>query len=278
VYPGVTTRPPSTEDAAEIAALRRAANMAEIGSPYTDETEVRAQLNDPGLNIAEDWILVLAPDGHLIGSGTVWPEAPYTETFFDHLVHPGSAGQGIGTFLVDWAEARARQIATRTPTGDRVVVRHAVWVGAPAAEQFFETRGYRVVRYFQVIELAMDQAPASPVWPEGITVRAMVPGQDDRALYQADVEGMGERFGHSIRTFESWRHALTTIEGFDPDLVFLALDSGEIAGYAIFVAGTSGSPDSGWLEGLAVRPRWRRRGIVIFEKVLTVAGDRVRHE
>jgi GNAT superfamily N-acetyltransferase len=56
---------------------------------------------------------------------------------------------------------------------------------------------------------------------------------------------------------------MTEYEGFDPTLWFLAMDgpSGEIAGICLCRAQAYNDPNVGWVNILAVRRPWRKRGI-----------------
>jgi mycothiol synthase len=259
---GFTTRPPELGDAAAVAALRNALHLAEIGSTFTDESEVRSELTDPDFSPATDALLVSDPSAGLVGSTSVFANSPFTSIHMDNYVHPEWTGRGIGALLLGWSEGRAADIATQAPAGGRVVIQHAVWQGALPAERFFADHGYSPVRYFRTMEVQMTAPPPAPSWPPGIQVRTMEPGADDRALYEADNEAFEDHWGHVPRSFESWKHDLIE-EGFDPTLFFIAMDAREMAGCALCRAGVADNPDGGYVASLGVRRPWRRRGIAL---------------
>jgi mycothiol synthase len=260
---GFTTRPPELDDAAAIAALRNALHLVEIGSAFTDESEVRSELTDPDFSPSTDALLVTDPSGGLVGSGSVFSNSPFTSIHMDNYVHPERIGQGIGALLLDWSEGRAARIARQAPAGERVVTQHGVWQDARPAERFFTEHGYSRVRYFRTMEVEMDAPPPEPSWPSRIEVRTMDPGTDDRALYEADNEAFEDHWGHVPSSFESWKHDLIDAEGFDPTLCFIAMDDQQIAGCALCKVGVADNPDGGYVASLGVRRRWRRRGIAL---------------
>jgi mycothiol synthase len=258
-----STRPPEVDDAAAIAALRNALHLVEIGSAFTDESEVRSELTDPDFSLATDALLVTDPSGGLVGSGSVFSNSPFTSIHLDGYVHPEWIGQGIGALLLDWSEGRAAEIATQAPAGERVVIHQGVWQDARPAERFFTEHGYSPVRYFRTMEVEMDAPPPEPSWPWPIEVRTMDPGTDDRAVYEADNEAFADHWGHVPSSFARWRHDLIGAEGFDPTLCFLAMDEQQIAGFALCKVGVADNPDSGYVASLGVRRPWRRRGIAL---------------
>lgn len=260
---GFTTRPPQLGDAAAMAELRNAIHLDEIGSPFTDGSEVRSELSSPGFDPATDALLVVASSGALVGSLAVWAEAPYTRIYLDNYVHPDWRGRGIGTLLLDRSEARAAQIAMQAPDGERVVIHHSVWLGARPSERFFEERGYEPVRYFHSLEIDMSEPPPEASWPLGIEVRTIDPDSDYRALYEAEMEAFEDHWGFVRRSFELWKHEVIGSDRFDPTLCFVAENQGEIAGSALCQVGNADDPEAGYLASLSVRRPWRRRGIAL---------------
>jgi mycothiol synthase len=249
-----------------MAALRNALHRVEIGTDFTDESEMRTELTSPDFDLAKNAILVFAPSGDMVGSALMWAHAPVSRIQLDNYVHPEWTGRGIGTFLLDWSETRAAEIAEEAEPGHRVVVHHGVWLGARPSELFFEERGYVAVRYFNTMEIQMSEPPPEPSWPAGIEVRSMELDRDERAVYDADNESFADHFGYIAPTFDMWKHEFTEGEKFDPTLNFVATDSidgGQIAGFSLCHAGLPEDPAAGHISALGVRPRWRRKGIAL---------------
>ena len=63
--------------------------------------------------------------------------------------------------------------------------------------------------------------------------------------------------GHMEGNYEEWKHWTIERENFDPSLWFLAFDGEEIAGASLCTY----QMDNGWVDTLAVRRPWRRKGL-----------------
>jgi ribosomal protein S18 acetylase RimI-like enzyme len=94
-----------------------------------------------------------------------------------------------------------------------------------------------------------------------VSSRQFVPGEDDRAVYDADMESFADHWDFSPMEYDRWR--LWTIErpGFEPGLWVLADAGGEVAGFSINEPHRSGIPGVGRVAGLGVLRPWRRRGV-----------------
>ena len=104
--------------------------------------------------------------------------------------------------------------------------------------------------------IEIDSQPPGPEWPEGVTVRNFLPGQDERAVYETVAEAFQDHWGYLQPTFESWQREWFK-DRFDPSLWWLAFDGEELAGTALCTY----LIDMGWVRSLAVRRPWRGRGL-----------------
>ena len=102
----------------------------------------------------------------------------------------------------------------------------------------------------------LDEAPPPRDWPEGLVVRAFVPGHDDHACYDAVEDAFRDLWGRPRSPFERFAR-MTESESFDPSLWCLAWDGEEIAGMALskLVAAR------GEVDAVGVRRPWRGRGL-----------------
>lgn len=89
-----------------------------------------------------------------------------------------------------------------------------------------------------------------------MSVRVFSPGRDERAVYEAVEDAFRDVWGRPRGTFERFA-GMTSAEGFDPELWFLAVDGDEISGMCLCktVAGR------GWIDVVGVRRPWRGRGL-----------------
>lgn len=251
---GYDIRQATIEDAAEVQALVAASDIAEFGEP--DGYSLAELLDDwKRLDLERDAWVAVAPNGVLAGYGYIWPRQ-YERMDVEVYVHPAHTGRGIGTALVQLSEERARAHVSAAAPGTRVPLNN--WINALNADAraLLEREGYQPVRYFWRMEASLVGSLATPAWPTGIAVHTMAEEGDLRPVHQTVEEAMADHWGHVATPFEEWieRHTGAT---YDPSLWFVAMDGQEPAGAAL----CSISEGMGWINTLAVRRPWRRRGL-----------------
>ena len=252
---GYTTRIPTRDDASDVAQLIAACQLAAGGE--TDMT-VEELLHDwEGLDLAEEAVLVTAPDGRAAAYADVLNRR-YVRVSVYGYVHPEHRGLGLGAYLVRWGEAWVRDRLDRAPDRARVVVEHFVREPNDAARQLLAAHGYEAIRGYYVMAIDLHQTPPPPEWPAGVAVRTFVQGRDEQALFEAGEDAFRDTWSRPPGTYEGWIGP-TRAEGFDPALWFLAEDagSGEIAGYCLCRVTTG----VGWVSSIGVRRPWRQRGL-----------------
>ncbi len=118
--------------------------------------------------------------------------------------------------------------------------------------------GYHKVRRFSRMQIVMDVPLPAPIWSEDITIRTMVPGQDERAIYEAMEAAFPDHWGHSSETFEQWmaRHS-DARQPARPTGVSGDGGGETVAGAAICMY----LEDFGWVDTLGVRRPWRKHGL-----------------
>jgi mycothiol synthase len=254
---GFVVRPPTHDDIPAIIELMTAFDLAHLG--FADAVTPNEVADDwRNVRLESDAWLFFAPDGTLAaygmtgdhGSGQLWS---------DGYVRPGFEGRGIGTAILRFAEARARERMANAPEGIRVALNSGVLLDDERAAQLFTAHGFEMTRVHWRMAIELTEEPPAPRWPEGIVLREFVPGQDERAVFDCIEEAFTDHWGHVPRRFEDWVER-TSRPDFDPSLWFLAVDVDDPA----TIAGVSTcrqNPDQGWLGTLAVRRPWRQRGL-----------------
>lgn len=233
----------------------------------TDAHALRNEWVSPGFNPAEDTCLVFAPNGEIAGYIEVWttPKPPVHPWIWGR-VHPNHEGRGIGTWLLQWGEERAWQAIKEVPEDLRFAPRVGIYRKAEKSKKLFEDMGYGYLRSSYQMRIEMDGPVPEPVWPEGITLRTYNPETDAEAVYRAVIDSFRDHFGFVEEPFEEgfkrFKHFIE-YEGFDPTLLFLAMDgrSAEIAGINLCRPHSYEDPEVGWVGTLGVRRPWRKRGL-----------------
>jgi mycothiol synthase len=252
--PGYHIRHPEIGDAAAVHTLMVASDIEDFGeSQGWDIDDTESELKQ--LDLERDAWVAIAPDGELAGYGYA-QDRQHVRIDVEIYVHPAHLGRGIGTTLVRLTEARAREHVALAPPEARVVVNNGINALNPNARSLLEREGYVLVRYAFRMELEPADEPPAASWPAGITVRVGEGDEDLRTFYETTEEAMADHWGHVDIPFAEWR-ARNAGEKFDPSLWFLAMDDRVPAGTAICRI----SDGIGWIDKLAVRRPWRRRGL-----------------
>lgn len=232
----------------------------------TDAVGIRTEWLSPGFNPAEDIRLVFAPNGEMVGYIEVWTTAkPPVHPWIWGRVDPAYEGLGIGTYLITWAEERAKKVLTEVPAELRVAPQVGTYQQAESAKQLFVDMGYKYIRGSYTMRINMDTPPIEPEWPAGITLRTCDPESDLEAVYRAVNDSFRDHYGHIDMPFEEglkrFKHFMTGPEGFDPTLWFIAMEGDEIAGVCLCRERAYDNPDVGYISTLGVLRPWRKRGI-----------------
>lgn len=261
----VTIRPATLDDSEGVADVYNACSMEDRGKPETSGEELRSDWQVPGYDLATDTRVIVTPDGRVIGYGDVYYKSSnFVRQISWIRVHPEYRGLGIGTYLNDWAEERAREVIDKAPEGAMMTFETAVPAVNTAARELLLNRGMSESRHSYEMEISLDKRPSEPEWPEGITVRTKRP-DEWRAIYDADREAFRDHHGFVEEPpeegFPKWKHWMENETHFDPSLWFVAEEGDRIAGFSISTPKTIDDPEMAWVVDLGVLRDWRRRGL-----------------
>jgi mycothiol synthase len=209
--------------ASAVTELARAAAQSDGVNPLSERTLLHLDGEHPGD------LHVLAYEGdpgtielsglqsarNLIGYGALSPDGSA-----ELVVSPTARRQGTGTallrMLVDHGGARLR-----------------VWAHGrlPGSDELAARLGLEVTRELYFLRRTRASIP-EPVWPDGIAVRAFVPGQDEAAWLEVNSQAFADHPEQGSWTATDLAERLQQ-PWFDPAGFFLAVDSaiGAVAGF-----------------------------------------------
>jgi mycothiol synthase len=243
---GYRSRPAVLDDAVDIHCLIATGEVVVDGRAETDPAAVAADLLLPGVDLALDTLVVHGPDGGL--AGRAWLN-PGRRCEVD--VHPGHTGRGLGTSLLAWAQARARERGQGS-LAQTVSDRDA------AGTTLLRSHGYGPMATAWLLEISGPQEPSVPEPPPGVTVRPFQPGQDDRAVYGV-VQDAFDDWQQRRKSYEEWGPLTIERDSFAPWASPVALAGGELVG-TLIAMDVPGS-DEGYVDQLAVRTDQRGLGV-----------------
>ncbi|HEX7974164.1 MAG TPA: GNAT family N-acetyltransferase [Anaerolineales bacterium] len=263
---GFQSRPAAMNDLAAAIDLYNACSRDVLGTDEFTLSRCQRDWQTPGFNLEADTCLVIAPGGQIAGYFEIWDFfKPHVTIDCWGRVHPDFANLGVGQFLLEWGERRARQGILKAPADTRVVLQTFINSLFQRECQLFEQAGFQPARRNLRMLIELPEPPPPPCWPSRITVRTFVAGQDEHALVGAVRDAFQDHRGYVERPFEQdlalWEYRIADTANFDPSLWFLALDCNEIVGTSICTWKSRDDPDLGWVHTLGVKRAWRRQGI-----------------
>lgn len=244
---------PTAADAARIAAVINA-RLQELRGVTEESTDSVARwFADPSLVPETDMRLAVGSSETAVGYADVsGPEDGTPKAWVDLRALPGH-GEALG-LLFDWAEGRAREHAG---AGGRIQF------FADERDEALRSRlaaaGYAVIRASYEMELALDGDLEAPSWPDGLSARPFDPG-DSQAVHAAQDEAFADHWGYTPGSFERWQ-AHTLGSELDNSLWRVVWDGDDIAGLCLNRHRRGEDDTVGWIDVLAVRRPWRRRGL-----------------
>jgi mycothiol synthase len=218
--------------------------------------DLRTAWQGPTFHMATDAWLVIAPGDKLIGYADL-EHSQHVRVYTHVRVLPEFAGQGIEEYLLQLAEDWAQRQIPQAKSGVRVTLNSWASNRNESMQASFERAGFTAIRRHWRMEIEVPEAPLVPEWPDHVTVRTFISGQDDRTVFNAIDEAFQDHWGHMEGNFDEWKHWTIERENFDPSLWFLAFEGNEIAGASLCTY----QMDDGWVDTLAVRRPWRRKGL-----------------
>lgn len=225
------------------------------GQPAVSE-QGRLQLK--GRRAGVRHILLSDMDKKLIGYGQLEDSDPVEAPAGEFVIHPDARGRGHG---------RALGGALLHESGKRL----RVWAhgGHPAARHLAQVLGLSLFRELRQMRrpLAGLDLP-DPVLPEGVTVRAFRPGEDDAAWLAVNAEAFAHHPEQGSLTQADLDDRKAS-DWFDPEGFFLAERGGELIGF--HWTKIHAAEELGEVYVLGVRPGTQGGGL---GKALTTIGLR----
>ncbi len=251
-------RPARLADVQAVAALTHAVCSVEGDSSAALSLEdLRQYWQEPGFHLETDTWVAETADGRIVGYEELYDRHGFAALEGDGYVHPDLVGQGIGTALLRALDERARQVMLQADPELRVFIRNSMHVSDTRARELHENEGYASLRFSWRMEIRLEEPPAEPTWPEGLELHPFVTETHARPLFEAVDEAFRDHWGYVPMHYENWLSHTLQREDFDPNLLFLAWDGDQIAGMSL-CRYRSGR---GWVNTLAVRRPWRKRGL-----------------
>jgi mycothiol synthase len=237
-------RPSAPDDADPVLRLVERRDMQDFGVADFTRGELlanwRASEFDPGVDA------VTADDhGTIVGYGALL--APGAIAFVD----PAREGEGIGSSLLAWLQARARELG-------REVHRQIVARRNAAGQALLTGAGYGLVRSVLLMGRVVQPAPSVPPLPEGVTLHTLDAGADAPALHAADDVAFADNTDYRRMSLDAFSEEHLAAPDLDPMLSRVVRRGDAVAAFALC---QRRARSTGYIDVLAVSPGERGRGL-----------------
>lgn len=225
------------------------------------------EFDDPWSNAEIDSLAAFTLDGQLAGYARTFqnPE-PEDEArcYLSVEVHPAQRANGLEDALLTWAEERGRQRLLLAGGHVLRVLRFGIQDTQAKRQACLEQRDFGIVRYYYRMQRDLSEPIAPVQLPVDLALRVYTPELND-AVQAAFNEAFRDHWSFEPITVADWQQFIIGRTCFRPDLSYVVMAGDEVAGFSI----NSISPEEnarrgrseGWVEELAVRRPWRKRGV-----------------
>jgi ribosomal protein S18 acetylase RimI-like enzyme len=233
-------RPPAEGDAAFVLQVIVARDVADLGVPDFTLDDLEADWARPGLALEHDVRVAADTAGAIRGYAILLGDDAVV------VVHPEAEGEGTGTVLRRWAEARAGERGT-------AVLRQFAYGANDGARRHLREAGYAPAQHYFRLRADLSEVPP----PAGIPLRKFEP-RDEEAVHRVVQDAFAEIEGNTPQTLDQWRAKGTGKAGHDPTLWLVTEDEEGPVGAAL---GERWEGGIGYVAELAVAARGRGRGL-----------------
>ena len=265
---GYTARPMIWEDAPAAVALFNANSQHCIGVDQDSLDGMTAEWNIPTFNMESDSQVVLAADGRLVAYVDFWDyHSAHVNLNSYGCVHPDEYGKGIGSYLLEWLDQRARSNIPLAEKDAQIYLYQFQYAQNKPAADLLCSHGFRHIRSSLQMRIQFQQQPEQPVIPAGVTIRNYDHATESARVIQTMQESFRDHWGYVDQPLEEYieltRHHLESSPYFDPSLNFAAFIEGRPVGLCLCLPRIDEDPNMAWVNILGVMRPWRRQGIAL---------------
>ena len=255
---GMQVRPPTMADLEAVTELINVCELADTGEQEFTSDDLRDDWDNPEFQLTKNTILAVAPSMQIVG---------YTNVSYDRrgmflepntAVHPEYRHQGIEGYLLQWAEERVREYLVEEQPEMPHVIRTVCFLDERRRQ--LEQAGYKRTMRECYMEIDFAEAPPAPEPIAGITIRPFKPEQEARDVHYVIQTAFMDMHERIPEEFDSWERWALQNHAFDPSLLYVAMDGGEMVGAIL----CRDYQQAGFISQLGVLRSWRQRGIGLY--------------
>jgi mycothiol synthase len=257
-----TWRPAQYSDIPAIQKMLAANQEIDRTETVSSEERLRSIFGMLGEQLEQNTLITVTEDGTIAAVAMlVFPPGEGDQlALFDGNVHVNYRGRGVGSFLLKWLEAHARQEFSTATSGAPQLMRTSCTEGQADRIALFEQNGFQAMRYSYQMRCSLAEPIPDASLPDGLQWAQWAP-ELDLPLMHAFNAAFSEHWGLQTMNEATWKEFFTGVPQFRGDLTYLAMEADRIAGFCVNWVEGGENAQEGWIEAIGVVPVWRGRGI-----------------
>jgi len=259
---GFAWRPARYEDIPPFQEMLAANQEIDRTESVPSAERLHAVLGMLGDQLDTNTLIAIARDGTIAAEAIIVfpPGEGEALALTDGHVHVRYRGRGLGSYLLEWLEVRARQEFSATTSRAPQLMRTSCAGHQTDRIALFEQHGFQAMRYSYRMQRSLAEPIPGVSLPASLVMAQWTP-ELDLPLMHAFNAAFSEHWGLQTMNQEAWREFFTGVPQFRGDLSYLAMDAENVAGFCVnWVEGAENARE-GWIEAIGVIPAWRGRGI-----------------
>ena len=263
---GLTWRPLAKIDVPAMARLSLACYQADGEQSPQPEADFIQIFDFLGDKVATDTLAAFTVAGEIAALGLpfVLPAGDEQRVNLNGSVQVAYRGRGLGSFILSWMEARARQLLADAPADLPKALQMGVRDHQQDRIDLLTAHGFVADRYFYRMERDLRQPLSERPLPPGLTLAAWN-AELDESMRLAFNASFRDHYGFIPIDAEIWRRFFTGKETFRADLTPLAMDGDQVVGFCLSTVdafrNTQMGRQEGGMEDINIVRAWRKRGV-----------------
>jgi mycothiol synthase len=261
-----TWRPIEQSDLIAIRDMTAAAvEVDKTEAPATEES-LNQIFQILGEKLAANTLAGVSPGGSLAAIAFILTR-PGEEEFLamiDGQVHVDHRGKGLGSYILEWLESRAREEYARSSQQVPLVIRTSCADHLQDRINLFTANGFEASRYSYKMQRDLRLSIPDMPLPDSLRLKGWTE-QLDRPMMAAFNEAFRGQWGLPEMDEQLWQQFFTGVPQFRGDLTYLVMDGEAIVGFCLNWVDQAMSQQTGvqegFIEAVGVVPGWRGKGI-----------------
>jgi ribosomal protein S18 acetylase RimI-like enzyme len=259
---GFAWRPARYEDIPPFQEMLAANQEIDRTESIPSAERLHAVLGMLGDQLDTNTLIAIARDGTIAAEAIIVfpPGEGEALALTDGHVHVRYRGRGLGNYLLEWLERRARLEFSATESGAPQLMRTSCTGHQTDRIALFEQHGFQAMRYSYRMQRSLAEPVQEKPLPASLRWVQWAPELDLPLMHTFNA-AFSEHWGLQTMNEEAWQEFFTGVPQFRGDLTYLAMEADNIVGFCVNWVEAAQDGREGWIEAIGVIPAWRGRGI-----------------